>query len=166
VTAMRRRKIIVTIVALLCLGGFVAWRLIPRHDPRLVGTWLQTDGHWPSNNELERIVNGDRFQPLTRWELRADGSGIVSNVFTYGEGGCHWRTQGDRLFVCYETEPITVRDRIAELWGTLCGARPKRWHEYRVIIESAWRVRLEFGDQEHRQSHWENRLTRIEEPDK
>jgi hypothetical protein len=161
---MRRRKIIVAIVALLSIGGFAVWRITHRHDSRLVGTWVETDSRWPTTDELERVANGDQLHPLTQWQLRADGSGNVANMFMYGAGPCRWRTQGDRLFVRYQSEKLSLREEIGELWGTLCGDRPKPWREYRIVFESAWRVRLEFGDPEQRQSHWENRLTRIEGP--
>lgn len=162
-SAMRRRRTIIALVALLCFGGFSAWRLVPRHDPRLVGTWLETADRWPSVDELERVANGDRGPQSTQWALRADGSGHVKNVLESGGRPCRWRTEGERLYVQYGAERGSLSEEITELWRTLCGARPKRWHEYRYVFESAWRVRLEFGDPEHRQSHWEIRLSRIEE---
>ena len=157
-----KQRVVTTLALLLCVGGAIAWRVWPQHDPRLAGTWLVSHDRWPPADEIERLLNGDESSRFTKWTLQDHGAGTVEDTFLSRGKAFRWHTEGDRLFVQYGSRSLTLREEFAELWRRLGGERSKRWHEYRYDLENTWRVRLEFGDPEHRQPHWEIRLTRID----
>src|SRR5690242_9242981 len=134
---MRRRKMIVAIVALASLSGFIGWRTYPRMDPRLVGTWVETHDRYATAEEIARARDPVQFSARTKWSFRADGSGTVANLRMGGTGAGRWRTQGDQLFMRHVSEDQSLSEELVELWNVLAGARRRRWREFQTCFDDA-----------------------------
>lgn len=102
---MRRRKIIVTIVALLLsVSACMKWLQARRHDSRLVGRWLFTRGAAPTADELNWIPDQNSAGERHEWVFKPDGTGRQYSGEDLAAGTdsyliFRWRTDGDRLWL-------------------------------------------------------------------
>lgn len=151
---MSRRRLAIALLVLIAGGALTAWRVTPRCDPRLVGTWIETPDwietpqRWATAEEIEWASDPDRPWPWMKWSLRDDGSANIVSIFMGGDGACRWRTEGNRLRVNYGPSSASLQDRAMELWEILCGGGRGRWQDYGIEFVDARRVRLESGADE------------------
>lgn len=161
---MSRRRVAMALLVLVAGGALIAWRVGPRCDPRLVGTWIETPDwietpqRWATAEQIERASDPDRPLPWMKWSLRDDGSANIVSIFMGGDGACRWRTDGDRLRVKHGPTETNLQERILGLWEILCGGARGRWREYGYEFVDARRVRLAAEGGQGRVIH----LTRID----
>lgn len=110
---MRRRRIKIAIIVLLCAGGLIAWRVMPRHDARLVGHWMAR--YRPNSNSTEG------------WEIRSDGTGMRTWRLLEIDGRRTVTTPNERFL--WQTEGDTVSIRF--------GATATGWERIREIYRHA-----------------------------
>lgn len=141
-----RRRAIIALAVLLCIGCAIAWRVWPQHDPRLVGIWLNTyDGQPLPSDAIERVSNGERYFGARGWKLQADGSGIghYHLPMLTQPYPIRWRTRGDRLYIRHDLGNDDLLEELAELWKALRRANHlKRWREHQYVVDDASQMRV------------------------
>src|SRR5262245_17157358 len=101
---MRRRRVFIAVVMLLCIAAFVTWRMAHRCDPRLVGRWLVTPRKPPTAEQLKIALRWSELDATTEWVFKLDGTGWEANsTASFGPIKCRWETQTDRLLIRWGT---------------------------------------------------------------
>lgn len=167
---MRRRKIIVALVALLGLGAFTAWRMVHRCDPRLSGRWLVMFSQ-PATEQQIRDAGG-RITGLAsaNWTLHPDGTGrenlhyfleMLPQVSAEGTvslqamsrpmptwmpslQSCRWWTEDDRLIIDWGSDATGWQWMQAVAINLFTGTvRSSRVEEYSYKVEQPHVIRIE-----------------------
>lgn len=118
-----RTPTFVAVVALLCGGAFIAWRMTHQRDPRLVGRWRLTQHVSPLHDASGRSGGARSPGAGVEWCFSADGTG------THGHGSridvpFRWRADGDRLLLKwgpFGPSQGIVREMLDELVAKLRG---------------------------------------------
>lgn len=145
---MRRRRMLISLVLMLVIGSWIAWRITHRHDPRFVGKWLLTRGAVPTAEELswtrDRSQAGDRIE----WTFDADGTGRqfseqrISGRSWAGIAAFTWSTDGECVSLEWGDPQqgwAAVRATVNELRRVIRGdssRRPPDVYAYSVAEET------------------------------
>jgi hypothetical protein len=172
---MRRRRLLIALVALLVTGTLAGWKLTHRHDPQLVGRWLMTEDAPATTEQLAAATDRTKFEPKTEWMLRDDGSGMMSARQRVGSvapdlgSPLRWWTSGDRLRIRWGM-PLSawesIKERFDVLYGKFSGEPPyDPVIKYDYFIERPDLIRVEPKDHADTQSLGVLYLTRLAEGD-
>ncbi|MBL8851707.1 MAG: hypothetical protein JNG89_18645 [Planctomycetaceae bacterium] len=136
-----RRRLLVALAGLLCVGILMAWWLTPRCDPRLAGNWIVTTdarSDWSENWEFQASGIGFRN---SRREASPGGYRVLAL-----NDGFRWWTDGDRLYIRWGTT-ATGRYRVREIahnLGRVARGEPERFpvdeHTYAVEDDQTLRI--------------------------
>ena len=140
--AVKRRRLLISLAALLCIAASMAWRLTPRCDPRLIGKWIVTSearSNWSENWEFQ--ASGIGFRDSRR-EATPGGYRVLAL-----NDGFRWWTEGDRLFIQWGTT-ATGWGRIKEIarnLARLAEGKPARFpvDEHTYAVEDGPSLRIQ-----------------------
>jgi hypothetical protein len=157
---MKRRRLVIVLVTLLCFVALVYWGVAREHDPRLVGQWraspaprrfISVDAEWEFLSDGTGRRCGKLRPPddtdlvSTAADASRNSSAMASKpsvAIVRMQGRFRWWTEGDRLYV----KPLTSRsawqrtyESVSEFFREMAGRPQGRivyptW-EYRFAVE-------------------------------
>lgn len=99
---MRRRRMIIALALMVVIGSWMTWRITHRHDPRLVGKWLFTQGAAPTIDELRWESDQSHAGIRIEWTFDPDGTGKQHWFYSVPSIDLMeftWWTDGERVYV-------------------------------------------------------------------
>lgn len=122
---MKRRRLLIALTLLLCLGAFVAWKLSWRGDPRFVGSWT--------------VAKPESQSPTVTMAFHADGTGalyVITNPSKDPVLRTAWWLEDGRFFIRHqpkETGLALAKVLAHDAWLFLTGESVSRpVLEYRI----------------------------------
>jgi hypothetical protein len=133
-----RRRIVIVLASLLCLGVFATPWMARGRDPRLAGRWM--------------ILRADGGADATEFIFRADGTGAVERWMNGREFGAplyrfRWWSEGNCCIIQQMsgmTDAIWCEDMLLSVYRRLRGEQTQnRRRTFRVLLTGEGRARMQ-----------------------